>query len=224
MIRLMSCVVAALLLSACASGGGAQREFDWLGAWFTGEHTQEPTPHLDARYSYLRVHQDAQPSAYLVLGYLDGQGSQAIQTWYSAQREVLQVQQGRIIAAHGLPVAWHHVTWSPTLPDWPEVASVRSYRRQLDVDQSAYARVDDLVLRAVSWVDVPDQVRSGIKSDDTSPEPGPQWRWFVEQPKTDDGELSAPLTTWLALGQDGNWAFTRQCLRADYCLNLQPWP
>jgi alanine-alpha-ketoisovalerate/valine-pyruvate aminotransferase len=67
-------------------------------------------------------------------------------------------------------------------------------------------------------------VRSGIKSNATSPEPGPQWRWFVEQAKTSDGELIAPLTTWLALGQDGDWAFTRQCLRVDYCLNLQPWP
>lgn len=214
----------ALMLSACASGPGAAPALQWLGSWVAGEHRQEPLPVIDPRYAYLRAHVDDQPAAYMVLGFVDDDDNGAIETWYSAQRETLRVQRGRVVSAHGVPVGLSGVRWQPHLPDWPEPSGAVSYFRVQDLDGLSYGEREAVDLRASSWSAVPGAVRAALRPSDRTPEPGPQWRWYVEHFSAASASGASTEPAWLAVDAAGEWVFTRQCLRPNYCLNLQVWP
>ena len=171
---------------------------------------------LNPNYRYLHVTLgDAKP-ALLVLGYVDAHPQGEIEVWYSAQGEVLRLQNGRLVGAVGLPVEWHRVTYSQTPPPWqsvpPEGARFTSVR---DV-QPGYrlGLVEQVVLTPLP--------KPPLKL----PDPGfAAAAWFQEN-YTDASGTTRP-DAWFALGQNGGTktiVYSRQCLSSSVCLTLQRWP
>lgn len=57
-----------------------------------------------------------------MLGYVDAYPQGDVEIWYSAQCEVLRLQNGRLVGAVGLPVEWRRVTYPQISPAWPAVS------------------------------------------------------------------------------------------------------
>lgn len=65
---------------------------------------------LNPRYRYLKVDVNNLP-ALLVLGYEESSPNGVITTWYSAYKEVVQLQNGRLINTQGLELNWTNVSF-----------------------------------------------------------------------------------------------------------------
>ena len=110
-------VMAVLLLAVVVSGcsSGSQAIVDTARSVWGGPAAAD-SARLNPRLRYLRVSVDGRV-ALLVLGYVDAHPRGRIEVWYSAQHEVLRLQNGRIVGATGLTTEWRHVAL-PALPDW----------------------------------------------------------------------------------------------------------
>jgi hypothetical protein len=72
---------------------------------------------LNPQYRYKFAEVDGRP-ALLVLGYIDKANQSPIETWYSANQELIQFQNDRLISTAGLDVNWMQVHY-----DWLPVAA-----------------------------------------------------------------------------------------------------
>lgn len=180
------------------------------------------------QWTYLRAQQADGRTAWLVLGEREPTLPQATDVWFTAERQVLRLRDGRVVGSAGLPVDTNF-TPLDAAPAWRLVAERGSsvYRRQREVT-SAYQ------YGLTEWV----QTRKA-----TSPPPGwvsrvpgsptAHWQWFTEdatvvsiegQP-TPQGERLP--TAWFAVDLQGDAATvmaSRQCLTPSYCLDLQVRP
>jgi len=75
---------------------------------------------LNPRFRYLRV-TIAGRVVFLALGYVDKDPQGPIEVWYSAEREVIRLQNGRVVGAIGLATEWRNVLLHD-MPSWPVVA------------------------------------------------------------------------------------------------------
>ena len=71
---------------------------------------------LNPNFRYLRVTIEGRV-ALLALGDVDEHPQGPIEVWYSAEREVLRFQNGRLVGATGLTTEWRNV-FLPELPAW----------------------------------------------------------------------------------------------------------
>ena len=105
------------LLAGCQSDlGGALQTLNTalMGA-------DQPTgERLDPRFRYLRVTAGKQV-AFLALGYVYTDSHGPVEVWYSADREVIRLQNGRVVGAAGTLTEWRQVRM-PVLPAWRELA------------------------------------------------------------------------------------------------------
>lgn len=172
--------------------------------------------HLNPAYRYLHVTLGEAKPALLVLGYVDAHPHGDVEVWYSAQGEVLRLQNGRLVGAAGLPVEWRRVTYSKTPPAWQSVPSEGARFSSVRDEQPGYRMglVEQVVLTPL--------LRPPLKL------PNPDFAnaaWFQEN-YTDASGPTRP-DAWFALGQYGGAniiVYSRQCLSASVCLSLQRWP
>ncbi len=75
---------------------------------------------LNPNFRYLRVTIGGRV-VLLALGDVDSHPQGAIEVWYSAEREVLRLQNGRLVGAVGLTTEWRNVAL-PDLPSWAVAA------------------------------------------------------------------------------------------------------
>jgi hypothetical protein len=75
---------------------------------------------LDPRFAYLRV-TAGKRVAFLALGYVDAHPQGPIEVWYSADREIIRLQNGRVVGVAGTLTEWRQVR-VPVLPSWRELA------------------------------------------------------------------------------------------------------
>lgn len=179
---------------------------------------------LPAEYEFLRV-TIRDNTAILGLARVDPHPEGQIAHWSNALGEVLQIQEGRIVAAIGLPTEWRGVML-PKLPTWPDIAALNApYRwtRVRDVMPGYRFNIrDELAVRAIA----PPQ-KSGLRAVD------PQTlTWFEEQ---FDRSTVAQLGTALSPGTSlppARYAvrmstqtvlYSEQCLAPDLCLVWQRW-
>ena len=206
------------LLSACASHTAPYaRALEAL--WATGNQPALPSQ-PDPRYRYLRIEASNSPAALLVLGYEDPHPLGAIEVWYSARQEVVKTQHGRIVGTAGLPLNWQQVQFPVTPPDWTAIPATGShYQRRRDLSPGYRANLTDQ-LTVKPHTGQPDiALPASLSAASAS-----GLQWFSE----DAHGGTEPLPrAWFARGQHRGQAgivYSRQCLSAEYCLQLQRWP
>ena len=105
------------LISACSSELPAviQTVRFTMGGGVSGAEAR-----LNTEFRYLRVTSGGKV-AFFALGNVERDPQGAIEVWYSAQREVLRLQNGRVVGAVGLTTEWRNVVL-PELPSWSTLA------------------------------------------------------------------------------------------------------
>ena len=113
-----SIIICVIILAACSSGTSALID--------TATHIFRPGGpvlakiQLNPNFQYLRV-TSAGREILLVLGYTDRHFQGPIEVWYSAEKEVLRFQNGRLVGAVGLVSEWRTVELQE-LPSWAALA------------------------------------------------------------------------------------------------------
>ena len=189
---------------------------------------------LDPAYRYLRAVVDGR-SALLVLGYTDTDpatpAAAPIEVWYSAEGELIRLQQGRIVGTSGLSTDWRSTT-APAAPAWGDLLTRAGQNQpagqplatwQRSRDESAYRAgiVDRVSVHAIA-------APRGTELTGLAPE---SLQWFEERaepvvpPAGTPG--ATPLTARYALRHTQDTVevvYTEHCLSAELCLSLQRWP
>jgi len=210
-------------LAGCASGSTPLT--DVLSAVASEQFGSGQASTLPAKpnplYRYLRIEVEGRAPALLVLGYVDAHPQGDIEVWYSAGREVVKTQNGRIVGTAGLEIDWRAVRFPSAPPVWTEVPPQGSvYQRSRDeMPGHRYAINDRIELKP--WIGVPPIALPASL-------PAKQARaygWFREATLNSSAQPLPP--SWFAWGlYRGQPAvvYSEQCLSATFCLKLQRWP
>ncbi|TAK49271.1 MAG: hypothetical protein EPO27_05435 [Betaproteobacteria bacterium] len=174
---------------------------------------------LNPNFRYLRV-TIAGRAALLVLGYEENDPRGPVEVWYSAEREVLKLQQGRVIGAFGTTTEWRNVRL-PELPAWSVLARESAPRRLVrtrDVMPGyRYGLRDALLLGPAP---VPE--KSALRDLDAR-----SLAWFEERLESPtQGETSLPPARYAVRIQGGKETvvYGEQCLAPELCFTWQRWP
>ena len=209
------------LLSACA--GNTTAVIDSLRYAVQRDSTIEKTL-LNPELRYLRATIRGR-TALLVLGYVENHPQGPIQVWYSAEREVLRLQNGRLVGAVGLIVEWRNVTVSP-LPAWASLAvtgQAEHLVRARDVMPGYRYGVKDILSLKRS------APPSGSALQVLDPH---SLAWFEESMEFEPGqaalasEIGLPTARYaVAFGGDAEEVvYGEQCLSREFCFAWQRWP
>ena len=170
---------------------------------------------IDPRYRYLRVTLEGRV-AVLALGFLDAHPRGPIEVWYSSGREVLRLQNGRLIGASGMPVEWREVRL-PDLPPWPALAAAGkpySWERVRDVMPGYRYGVRDALTLSVA----PAPPASDLRGMDPQ-----RLVWFEE--RADPGAAGIEALPPARYAVEGETAvYGEQCIAPNWCFSWQRWP
>jgi group 4 capsule polysaccharide lipoprotein GfcB/YjbF len=175
---------------------------------------------LDPSFRYLRVGVPG-GTALLALGYVEPHPDGTVEVWYSAEREVLRLRNGRLAGATGLPTEWRGVSF-PDLPAWRALARAEApfrWTRVRDLMPGYRFGVRDVL--AVRVIEPPR--RSALVGRDPA-----ALTWFEERLESSDadGDPGLPPARYaVELAQGGEVVvYGEQCLAADLCFTWQRWP
>lgn len=221
-------VLVATVVAACAAPAPTAQALlhvAWPRSADQATALQSRAARLNPAFTYLYLGQPGLDPAFLVLGYIEP-GEPPTLVWFSANQEVVRTRAGHLSGLTGLPEGTAAMRFDPGLPSWATlIGSARSGA------SAAFARV---------W-DVPGQYRFGLRDTVTlSPVPQQrlpgairrhlrhalgqtnysQWQWF-------EATSTSMPTAWYALAPVGGQpqvVYSFQCLSAERCLHLAPWP
>lgn len=167
---------------------------------------------LDPRFRYLRVTTEGGRVAFLALGYAEPTPQGQVEVWYSGERQVLRLQNGRLAGATGVATEWHGVSLPP-LPSWRElVREPTPYRwsRTRDVMPGyRYGLHDTLEVRTIA-----PPSHSQLAGMDAL-----QFTWFEETSAT-----LPPARYAVQIDQGGGTVvYAEQCLAPELCVSWQRW-
>jgi len=187
---------------------------------------------INPRFRYLKVDANGIP-ALLVLGYNDthSQGQRGV--WYSAFKEVVELQGGRLVSTEGLDVNWTQVLIqdAPPLSDIlpkNELSSKRArsklrYIRTRTVMPGYHVNIrETVIMEALDEMpsDVPKQLRDSARNTDI--------RWVQETvlvPPQSNNPSIKPLKAVYAIdSKTGEVVYGKQQLRPDYFVSWLSWP
>ncbi|MDX1376726.1 MAG: YjbF family lipoprotein, partial [Burkholderiales bacterium] len=174
---------------------------------------------LDPRFRYLRVTIDGR-TALLALGYVDPHPLGPVEVWYSAEREVIRLQNGRLAGASGLPTEWRRVALDAA-PGWAAAVSASGaleWTRRRDVMPGYRYGVEDRL--TLSRISPPEDSRFAGKG-------SRNLIWFEETLAPDArGEVALPPARYAldprAAGDPV--VYGEACLAKDLCFAWQRWP
>jgi hypothetical protein len=171
---------------------------------------------LDPAFRYLRVTVDGR-IALLALGYVEREQGGPVEVWYSAHREVLRLQNGRLVGAVGVSTEWRNVAL-PVLPAWSALARAGQPLHWVRVRDLMpgyrYGVRDALALRAI----VP-PARSALQGLDPQ-----QLVWFEERLEPAEGADALPPARYAVDLARELVVYGEQCLAPDLCFAWQRWP
>jgi group 4 capsule polysaccharide lipoprotein GfcB/YjbF len=211
-----------VLLSLVAAIGGCATSTNAIvqtmqSALGRGRGTEDAK--LNPDFRYLRVTIGGRV-VLLALGYLDKHPQGTIEVWYSAEREVVRLQNGRLVGAAGLTTEWRNVVL-PDFPDWSALASggapLRWSRTRDVMPGYRYGLRDSLALHVVP--PPPKSALQGLEPKELT--------WFEERlagealPKT---ALPAARYAVQLAGKEGIVVYGEQCLAPQTCFTWQRWP
>ena len=179
----------------------------FLAAWSPAERN----PKFAANFEYLQVEFDGH-KAYMALGRREVVNGKLHEYWYSAQREMMMLSNGRIEQVFGMTRELRQVngeqpTWLSLLKqDHPVV-----WKRRLDLMPGYRYGVTEIV--------------TGYRTNRPGHAPGDvaaSATWIHETVKRQepDDQIST-YTQWFAI-QEGNVVYSEQCLAAQMCFKLMP--
>lgn len=161
----------------------------------------------------------------MALGYIENHPSGPIEIWYSAQKEVLRLQNGRVVGAVGLTTEWRNVQLAGLQP-WSEyvlLGHAAHLVRHRDVMPGyRFGIKDELTLQAI---DPPSKhALSGIDARSLT--------WFeerIDRAAYDDKlgpDQSLPPAKYAVDLQGGKETvvYGEQCLTEMLCFTWQRWP
>ena len=222
--RLACSVLVAVLLAGCevvpsASWQIVTRTFD------SAPSATQSQARPDVRFEYLQLDRGAS-SLRLVLGYRSllaltapGRVAPIQEHWYSGDRELLVLRDGRLEQALGMAIEWRS-SQAPAQPDWDALlASPRPLqwqRRRDEMPGYRYGLVDEIESRRVDPTSAAIPDVSGL---------GEGLVWVQEDVRSPlaDGRIWQHRQ-WFALAREGErWRvrWSRQCLAPDWCLDLK---
>lgn len=242
-----SSFLALALLQGCASAPPAVGALvGAIGPALTGGTAPLPSQaQLNPALTYLYVQAPGQDPVFFVLGYVEPaahESGPATLVWFSALREVLRTQNGRLVGLTGVPQGKASLSWSPPAPAWADLLALPSSAAmapQASTSSAAvgtlappsfvrtwdeparyrFGRTDRVSLHPQRWPDLPNTVLRHLRG----PLAGADythWNWFVQR---SDREPQA----WFALAPVGGVkqvVYSFQCLDADTCFHIAPWP
>ena len=221
----LSLVVA---LSACSTGSNAILE---TLPYVYSRNSSVDNARLNPNFRYLRVTIGGRV-VLLALGYVDSDPQGPIEVWYSAEREVLRLQNGRLVGAVGLTTEWRGVSL-PELPSWSAAARAETafrWTRTRDVMPGYRFGVSD----ALSLHVVPEPKRSELKGLDSQ-----RLTWFEERAESvpvaglsaifasdSTADIPLPPARYAVDLQSGRETvvYGEQCLAPELCFTWQRWP
>lgn len=214
------------VLSGCSSTGNAILQ---TLPHAYGRNSAVDNARLNPNFRYLRVTIGGRV-VLLALGNVDSGPQGPIEVWYSAEREVLRLQNGRVVGAVGLTTEWRDVAL-PELPSWAAAAHANKafrWTRMRDVMPGyRFAVKDELSLSVVGA-----PRRSALQGSDPK-----LLTWFEERVEPGAGKgFSAflgnaadsllPLARYAVefQGDQATVVYGEQCLAAELCFTWQRWP
>lgn len=160
---------------------------------------------------YLQVSLDGRQSA-LALGYRQAKGLDVHEHWYSGQREMLHLVNGRVVEAQGMT---HELRkQSDKVPTWQELAESKRplvWSRTKDLMPGyRYGQVEYIISQ---WV-VPTPQEAALVNQPA--------QWFIEQvkSKTADGREWLYNETYAVVNK--SVIYSQQCIAPEVCLTLRP--
>ncbi len=215
-------------LTACSSGSNAILQ---TLPYAIGRDAKVASARLNPNFRYLRVTVGGRV-VLLALGNVDSHPQGPIEVWYSAEREVLRLQNGRLVGAVGLTTEWRDVAL-PGLPSWSAVArgdEAFRWTRTRDVMPGyRYGVTDSLSLRVVA-----EPKRSALQVLDPQ-----RLTWFEERVESAPvawlagvfgtrvvAEAALPPARYAVDFRDGQETvvYGEQCLAPELCFTWQRWP
>ena len=189
--------------------------------WDKGDGSQRlgtPTP----AYRYLRVEIQGRAPAFMVLGYIDAHPQGEVEVWYSANHEVIKIQNGRIINTAGLEVDWRMVQFSVPPPPWTALpASGATFERTRDeMPGYRYGITEQMELQPLAGLP-PIRLPVSLNADQAR-----RYTWFRETTRSSTATDAVP-PAWFAWGTHRGTptvVYSEQCLSSTLCLKLQRWP
>jgi len=187
---------------------------------------------LNPRYRYLKVDVNNLP-ALLVLGYQESSSNGVISTWYSAYKEVIQIQNGRLINTQGLELNWSNVSFidAPALANIamiePTMGSKKKsavrYQRIRTVMPSYRANIEETVEikpLEIAPSDAPKILQEGNEA---------QFIRWVEETVLLQTNIRTPYldpvrAIYAINTKTSQVIYGRQCLAAQFCVSWLHWP
>lgn len=228
-IRALAAVLSLVAaLSGCSTAGNAILQ---TLPYAYGRSPGVDNARLNPNFRYLRLTIGGRV-VLLALGDVDSHPRGPIEVWYSAEREVLRLQNGRLAGAVGLTTEWRNVAL-PELPPWSVAARAdRAFRwtRTRDVMPGYRFGVNDVLSLRV--VEAPQ--RSALQGLDAQ-----RLTWFEERIESGrvaglsavfgDGtgaEAVLPPARYAVDLQGGQETvvYGEQCLAPELCFTWQRWP
>jgi hypothetical protein len=231
-IFLFAALLAALGLEGCAAGGSpiVQTMRALLSTGGTGVSQTAIPDAPDLRFSYLRVQVPGHPPGLMVLGYVDTDPAGPIEVWYSANRETLRLQNGRVISTTGTIEDWSAVHYAPAPPAWSDVTVAgTSYERQRDAMPGYRYGIREQI-RVQAWPALhtlpPLELPASLPAEKAA-----GYRWYRESVLPQPGQATLSTVAlpgaWFAWGKHrgvSQIVYSEQCLSPEFCLKLQRWP
>jgi len=174
---------------------------------------------LNPNLRYLRVTIDGRV-VLLALGYYDAHPLGAIEVWYSAEREVVRLQNGRLVGAVGMTTEWRNVVL-PDLPGWDKLVSGAvplQWSRVRDVMPGYHYGLRDTLSLNLA----PPPAKTALQGFD------PKDLARFEERLAEDGlsKTTLPVARY-AVGLAGAQSivvYGEQCLGPQMCFTWQRWP
>ena len=170
---------------------------------------------LDPNLSYLRV-TNGDHVAFLALGYIDEENENkpsAVEVWYSAEKEVLRLKNGRLVGLTGTEIELRN-TFFFDLPVWKDIEDPQTFTLVQDqMPGSWYKKSTKLT---ISRIAKPGNVKLlNVSKEDLI--------WFEEKVVGGDNSMS-PSKYGVRIDQ-GKYIpiYGEQCLAKDFCLTWQKW-
>ena len=215
-------------LSGCSTGSNAILQ---TLPYAYGRNPGIDDARLNPNFRYLRVTIGGRV-ALLALGDLDGDARDPVEVWYSAEREVLRLSNGRLVGAVGLTTEWRNV-FLPELPSWAAAArSGRSFRwtRVRDVMPGyRFGVKDELSLRAIEAPQgselqgIDPRHLTWFEEKVASPSIGV--RLWLSSGSSDTVETLPPARYAVDIrGTQATVIYGEQCLAPKLCFSWQRWP
>ena len=225
-----SVLIAAMvaLLVGCTAGANAIFNTVQSVAFSNGAAVDQAA--LNPNFRYLRVTIDGRV-ALLALGDIDSNSRGQVEVWYSAQREVLRLQDGRLIGAAGLITEWRNVEFAD-LPSWSSLKARKQsaeWTRTRDVMPGYRFGIRDPLV--VTSTQAP--ASSSLSGIDPA-----KFTWFEERVgqvdeagqyriialRNPDDALPPSRYAVDYSGSNPIVVYGEQCLKPTFCFSWQRWP